>query len=509
MRGLTQVVVFAAGLAMAGAGVATAGQQRPYRVNDQQITQLLKTIGQKADRLDKSLDRAFVYRSDQGDRGRDEIRRSVRDLKQATERLRDRVDGRQANTLDAEEVLRRGASIDDFMQRYQLSAQAEQNWVLLRADLDTLASAYNVGRSWNDPAYSSAAGVPSRLTGTYQLDTGRSDDPRRTAEQASRSATIDQRQRTYDDLLSRLESPEMIAIERRGSSGVVGSTHGSQVTFQADGRNQAETWSGGRTINTVVTFEGERLRVATTGDRRSDYTATFEPTDNGRGLLVTRTIYDGGLRLPVTARSVYRRTSDQPQWNSETGAGADDPTTSPRGGLAVPDGTRFVGRLDNDLSSSDSRQGDRWTMTALSPPEYAGAVIQGYVSSVNAPSRSAGSSDMTLFMESIRFSNGDTSPFEGVIDSMRTPNGDSLRVDRIGTVDAGDSQTRQAVERGAIGATLGALIGAIAGKGKGALIGGVIGGGVGAGTVIAQGRDRFDLPRGTELTFSSGDPRYR
>ena len=75
--------------------------------------------------------------------------------------------------------------------------------------------------------------------------------------------------------------------------------------------------------------------------------------------------------------------------------------------------------------------------------------------------------------------------------------------------DGENSQTRQAVERGAIGAALGAVIGAIAGGGKGALIGGAVGAGVGAGTVIVQGRDRFDLQRGTELTFTSGDPRYR
>jgi hypothetical protein len=118
---------------------------------------------------------------------------------------------------------------------------------------------------------------------------------------------------------------------------------------------------------------------------------------------------------------------------------------------------------------------------------------------------------MTLFVESIRFRNGDASPFDGVIESMRTPNGDTIRVDRDGVTDAfgGGSRTRQAVERGALGATLGALIGAIAGGGKGAVIGGAVGAGVGAGTVIVQGRDRFDLPRGTELTFFSGDPRYR
>jgi hypothetical protein len=52
-------------------------------------------------------------------------------------------------------------------------------------------------------------------------------------------------------------------------------------------------------------------------------------------------------------------------------------------------------------------------------------------------------------------------------------------------------------------------MGAVAGGGKGALIGAGVGAGVGAGTVLVQGRDQFDLQRGSELTFTSGDPRYR
>jgi len=493
---------------------SAASQTMPARVDDNQVKQLLKTIGQKADTFDKGLDRAFTNSQYDAGRGKDEIRRSVKDLKQATDRLRDRVNGRQANTLDAEEVLRRGASIDGFMQRYQLSAQAEQNWLLLRGDLDKLAGAYNVGWGWSDSGYPSGeAGFRHPITGTYQIDAGRSDDPRRTAEQASRGASSDQRQRTYQSLLGRLESPEMIAIERRGSSVTMASTHGQQVSFEVDGRDRAEAWSGGRTINTRVTFEGERLRVATTGDRRSDYIATFEPADSGRSLLVTRTIYDESLRQPVTARSAYRRTSDQPRWNLENGNGGYYPASAPRGGLVVPDGTRFVARLDNDLRTTDAREGDRWTMTAVSPFQYEGAIVQGYVSSVNAPGRPSGSTDMTLSFESIRLRNGETYPFDGAIESIRAPNGDPIRVNRDGTFENGDgrdgSRTRQAVERGALGAVLGGLIGAVAGGGKGALIGGAVGAGVGAGTVLVQGRDRFDLQRGTELTFTSSDLRYR
>ena len=494
---------------------SAASQNMPARVDDNQVKQLLKTIGQRAETFDKGLDRAFTNSQYDAGRGKNEIRQSVKDLKQATNRLRDRVNGRQSNTLDAEEVLRRGASIDGFMQRYQLSAQTEQNWLFLRGDLDKLASAYNVGWGWGNSGYPSAeAGIRHPITGTYQFEAGRSDDPRRTAEQASRAASPDQRQGTYQSLLGRLESPETMAIERLGNSVTMASTHGPQVNFDADGRNRAETWSGGRTINTLVTFEGERLRVATSGDRRSDYIATFEPADNGRSLLVTRTIYDDGLRQPVTARSFYRRTSDQARWEiGNNNGGRYDDARSPRGATVVPDGTRFVARLDSDLRTTDAREGDRWTMTTVSPSQYTGAVVQGYVSSVNAPGRPAGSTDMTLNFESIRLSNGDTYPFDGTLESIRTPNGDTIRVDRDGTFEngdgRGDSRTHQVVERGAIGATLGALIGAIAGGGKGALIGAGVGAGVGAGTVLIQGRDQFDLQRGSELTFTSGDPRYQ
>jgi uncharacterized protein YcfJ len=109
---------------------------------------------------------------------------------------------------------------------------------------------------------------------------------------------------------------------------------------------------------------------------------------------------------------------------------------------------------------------------------------------------------MALAFASIRLRNGRTYPFTGVIESVRTPDGETISVDNSGTVEDA-SQTGKTVERGAIGAALGAIIGAIAGGGKGAVVGGVIGAGAGAGTVIAQGRDQIDLARGTEFTITS------
>ena len=93
-----------------------------------------------------------------------------------------------------------------------------------------------------------------------------------------------------------------------------------------------------------------------------------------------------------------------------------------------------------------------------------------------------------------------------MIENVRTANGETISVDNDGTVEE-NSQTEKTVQRGAIGAAVGAIIGAIAGGGKGAAIGAAIGAGGGAGTVIVQGRDQLDLPRGTELTITSDLPR--
>jgi DNA-binding TFAR19-related protein (PDSD5 family) len=495
-----------------------ASQTMPARVDDKQVEQLLKQIGKKADKFDNGLDRAFDRSRivDEG-RAKDELRRSVKDFSQATDRLGDRVKGRQSSTLDAEEVLRRGVSIDAAMQRYQLTTQAERDWLSLRGDLDKLARAYNVAWTWSNPGYrpytpaQPGAGLQNRLTGTYQLENDRSDDPRRAAELAARDMPSDQRQRTYQRLLARLEAPELIAIERDENHVTMASTRGRRVTFEADGREYKEPWSTGRTMNTRATLEGERLVVATTGNRASDFTATFDPTADGRSLRVTRTIDAEGLRQPVTVRSSYRRLSDEARWNVNTNGGRDpyNNTGSRADDFVLPLGSRLVASLDNALSTTNAREGDLYTMTVRSPSQYDGAVIQGSVSSVSESGRVAGRSSMTLDVRSIRLRNGSSYPFDGVIEDIRTPDGETARVDREGTVDIEDSQTRKTVERGAIGAALGAVIGAVAGGGKGAAIGAAIGAGAGAASVIVGGRDQLDLPRGTEVTITSGDPTYQ
>jgi hypothetical protein len=351
------------------------------------------------------------------------------------------------------------------------------------------------------------------LTGTYQLQPARGDDPRALADRAASQVPADRRARVSRTLVNRLTPPDILALERTGRRVSMASTRGPRATFDVDGVEREETGAAGRRVFTRATLHGDQLVVSTTGSRGGDYTVTFEPIDNGGTMRVTRAITDPDLRVPVTARSFYRRTSTQARWDlySERPVGAlggDDPR-EPRGtagGFIVPDGTRLTARLDTPLSTRTAREGDRFTLTVQGPSEYAGAVIDGIVSQVSASDRLKGRADISLSFDTIR-QRGRTSPFGGMIESIRTANGESVRVDREGQIEETDSRSEKAIERGAIGAAIGAVLGAVIGGGKGAAIGAVIGAGGGAGTVIADGREQLDLARGTEITITAAAPR--
>ena len=486
----------------------TGSQNSPSRLNDQQVKQLLARTKKNADQFRNSLDRALNRSRIDDSREEDNINQFVTDFAETTNHLSDHFDRRQVVTNDIEDVLRRGVSIDSFMQRHQLAVQAENDWLTVRRDLDELARAYNVAWNWSNPRYTAnerRTGPSHRLTGTYQLESSRGDDPRQAVEQATRTLPSNQRQGAYQRLMNRLNAPETIAIDRNENTVSMASSRGQRVTFDADGQVRTEQGYAGRTVNTRATLYGDQLVVTTTGNRGNDFSVTFEPIDNGRNLQVTRRIHDDNLRQPVTVQSFYRKSSDEAQWDIySTNQGAPSQTDS-AGDVGVPQGTRLVATLDNALSTRTVHAEDRFTITTRSPSQYEGAVIEGTVASVNASGRLSGRADMALNFESIRMRNGRTYPFAGVIESIRTPNGETIRVDSEGTVEE-NSQTVKTVQRGAIGAALGAIIGAITGGGKGAAIGAAIGAGGGAGTVIVEGRDQLDLPRGTEVTIVSSLP---
>lgn len=331
-----------------------------------------------------------------------------------------------------------------------------------------------------------------QISGTYELETTRGDNVQQVADMATRNLPAGQRDRAYQDLLSRLQAPASIAIERTGRTFTISSSNGPRTSFDADGRTRNEPQANRRVTATRVELIGERLVVTSRGNRMTDFQVTFEPMDGGAGLLVTRQMDRDDLRKPAVIRSYYRRVAEQPRWDVYRA----DPRDAPRA-FIVPDGTRIMAILDTPISTRTSRDGERFTMTVQGPGEYRDARIDGIIQRIT-PYGGGRNAEMRVDFDTIRLRNGQTAAFEGVLTAVRTPGGVAFRVSSENVPP--NNSTEKTIQGGAVGAALGAIIGAIAGGGKGAAIGAVVGGAGGA--IMAQDREQYlDLPPGTEVTL--------
>jgi hypothetical protein len=349
-----------------------------------------------------------------------------------------------------------------------------------------------------------------RLTGTWNLDTSRGDDVRNAADRAvtDRGANSE---RIRQRLENRLTPPDRLSIAQSGRSVTLASSSAPQVTFDADGRARTETNPNGRTVQTTASLNGSVLTIRTQGDRASDFQVTFQPIDNGRSLQVTRRMYSDRLTQPIETRSFYTRVSDVAQLD---GYSNPYPNTTPapinrdnrgRNISDIPADTILTATLNESLNTKDAKDQDRFTLTVVSPSQYGGAVIEGYLTRVERSGRVTGSPEIGFEFDSIRLRNGGTSDFSGYIEQVRTPKGDKVKVDNEGSVKEKSGQTERTVVRSGIGAAIGAIIGGITGGGQGAAIGAAVGAGAGAGSVIVQGRDDLDLPNGTEFTIHTSN----
>lgn len=335
------------------------------------------------------------------------------------------------------------------------------------------------------------------LTGTYQLDPARSDNVRARVESATAGAPAGQRDQLRNTLMQRLQSPEKLAIERKGNAVTIASTLGPQLTVKADGRPHSEK---GTNTSVQGKFEGNKLTISADTDSKRDYSLTIEPLERGKGLRLTRTITAGRLDSPVVITSVYDKTSETAQLDlyKKDDVALRRPDRNIRS--YVPSGTELTAVLDSDLNTKEAKDGDQFTMTVQSPGAYKGAVVEGYVSDVGRPGPFTGRANMSFKFERIKLTNGQTHDFAADIKSVKGLGGDEVRVGE-GQVENKDSQTEETAKRTGGGAALGAIIGAIAGGGKGAAIGAAVGAGAGAGSVYVTGRDDLELDKGTEFVL--------
>ncbi|MCA1640607.1 MAG: hypothetical protein LC785_01215 [Acidobacteria bacterium] len=510
--------IISAALLLAFVTTGLTAQAQRARVNRFQVAQIISRVQSDTARFRTDLDYAIRNSRIDNTRRENNINLYITDFVNATTQLRTRNNQRRATVADVRLVLDRATLVDNFLRRNQLEGNVNDDWATVRADLGELASAYGI--TWNPdtarggygnnplPGTSTVYGVDRLLTGTYRLDVSRSDDPRTAAQNASRALPGYNRQRTEDALIARLEAPDTLAVERRGTQVTIASTRAPQITFVADGRERVEQAADGHSVRARASVYGDQLIVSTTGDRDSDFTVTFDPIEGGRRLEVTRRISDINLRTPVTVRSVYERTSDVAQFDVYRGGGYTAGTTVPTASseFIVPDGVTLSATLDQDLSTRTTREGEQFTMTVTQPSEYAGASLQGHISGVARSGRVTGRSEMSFNFDRIVLRDGRSYTFSGFVEGIRSTNGESVKVDNEGGV-RDSSQTNRTVQRTAIGTAVGAIIGAIAGGGSGAAIGAVVGAGAGAGSVYVQGRDDLELLRGSEVTVRSSSPR--
>lgn len=247
---------------MVGIGVAfnvtVQAQLRPYRINDRQVAQIIRRLEVNTNRFRQRLDASLDRSRQDGTRAEDTINDFVRDFENATDQLRQRFGNRQSVAADVEAVLQKAAVIDNFMARRRAVRGAENEWLQVKTDLDTLASVYGVSWRWdnriNDPIGRDVSndGRRGRNWDRYE-NFGGSFDLRQTALNAgynegikvgqndrSRNRTSDYRnsstyQRATTDYSSRLGDRELYRrYYRAGFENGYNDGYGAQVGYPQD-----------------------------------------------------------------------------------------------------------------------------------------------------------------------------------------------------------------------------------------------------------------------------------
>jgi hypothetical protein len=165
--------------------------------------------------------------------------------------------------------------------------------------------------------------------------------------------------------------------------------------------------------------------------------------------------------------------------------------------FAVPDDTALRIRLDDTLTSEDSKVGDPFSATVVDEGDYRDARVYGHVSEIDMSGKIKGHTSIMLRFDRLIMPDGWRAPIHAeIIELYHAPSGE--KVDVEGAIESG-GRGRKTVEHTAIGADAGALLGGIFGGGKGAGIGSIIGGVGGLGTTAFHGHQKITLDSGQEI----------
>ncbi len=178
----------------------------------------------------------------------------------------------------------------------------------------------------------------------------------------------------------------------------------------------------------------------------------------------------------------------------------------------VPDGTRFLVRLADELGTRKSKVNKKFKAHTLEPLQTAdgtilppGAEVRGHVSRIESAGLT-GRARLWLTFDEIKTPAG---KMPLVAEVVSVPGDFSVRQGQTkeGEIEARTSKGRRDVEAAAAGAAIGAVAGAAAKGGKGAGIGAALG--AATGFLISSGiGQELDLPKGTKLELELERPLY-
>jgi hypothetical protein len=130
-------------------GVAEAQAQFNTRVNEYQVRTLLQRIETRTDAFRTSAGRRLDNSNLNNTRAEDNISALLDAFERSTDQLTSNFNSRNATEQNVRDVLTYGAYVDNFMQRNRMGAASENQWNLIRQDLDQLAQLYRVSWNWN------------------------------------------------------------------------------------------------------------------------------------------------------------------------------------------------------------------------------------------------------------------------------------------------------------------------------------------------------------------------
>ncbi|MBA2494828.1 MAG: hypothetical protein H0V31_09065 [Acidobacteria bacterium] len=253
----------------------------------------------------------------------------------------------------------------------------------------------------------------------------------------------------------------------------------------------------------------ETPAAQTTVSENNSVNAATEPVADNRAeeqVIVTaptEAVVDAANTTAITApTTAVANTDEQPPLMTNKTERAvltiNDGTT-----MLIPTDTELIVELLNDISTEQSREGDKFTARVISPNEIGGAIIEGRVSKIQKPGRIKRRSEVLLSFDRIVLTDSRWSNFNALLTEVLPTKGDNVkRVDIEGTVEGRSSVKDDSIKIGATTGT-GLIIGAIAGGPVGAAVGAAVGAGVGVGAVVVERGKHIRLNKNQQLRIKS------